>query len=115
MVSYTDLSPLKQPDAPVIAHLNDRILAQDSPPRKNGVSDFKRGAIQPTVVRQSLEEWQSNWSQLRTNVLYFKGATEDALPELQQLFKSCRGIRLNVDPHSSLEIAGNVEFRNVLD
>ncbi|KAJ2220234.1 hypothetical protein EV180_005071 [Coemansia sp. RSA 518] len=115
MVSYTDLSPLKQPDAPVIAHLNDRILAQVSPPRKNGVSDFKGGAIQPTVVRQSLEEWQSNWSQLHTKVLYFKGATEDALPELQQLFKSCRGIRLNVDPHNSLEIAGNVEFRNVLD
>ncbi|KAJ2476884.1 hypothetical protein IWW56_004664 [Coemansia sp. RSA 2131] len=115
MVSYTDLSPLKQPDAPIVAHLNDRALAQVSPPRKNSVNDFKRGAMQPTVVRQSLEEWQSNWSQLHTKVLYFKGATEDALPELQKLFKSCRGIRLNVDPHSSLEIAGNVEFRNVLD
>ncbi|PIA13050.1 hypothetical protein COEREDRAFT_78242 [Coemansia reversa NRRL 1564] len=52
---------------------------------------------------------------MHTKTLYFKGATEDALPELQQLFKSCRGIRLNVDPHDFLEIAGNVEFRNVHD
>ncbi|KAJ2631377.1 hypothetical protein GGF44_003957, partial [Coemansia sp. RSA 1694] len=48
-------------------------------------------------------------------MLYFKGVTEDALPELQQLFKTFRGIRLNVDPHDSLEIAGSVEFRNIYD
>ncbi|KAJ2585481.1 hypothetical protein EV177_009938, partial [Coemansia sp. RSA 1804] len=61
------------------------------------------------------EEWQRSWDLLHNKTLYFRGVTEDALPELQRLFKACRGIRLNVDPHESLDIAGNVEFRNVYD
>ncbi|KAJ1815446.1 hypothetical protein LPJ75_002367 [Coemansia sp. RSA 2598] len=52
---------------------------------------------------------------MHSKALYFSGVTEDALPELQKLFKASRGIRLNVDPHSSEKITGNVEFRNVYD
>ncbi|KAI7831859.1 hypothetical protein BX661DRAFT_179403 [Kickxella alabastrina] len=97
MVSYTDLSPLKQPDAPVAIHLNDPLpeqIANTLPPA---------------------DEWHEDWSQMHSKILYFGGVTEDALPELQKLFKSCRGIRLNVDPHESAQITGNVEFRNVYD
>ncbi|KAJ2736999.1 hypothetical protein H4R23_001906 [Coemansia sp. Cherry 401B] len=111
MVSYTDLSPLKQPDAPVVVHLNDPVQAPARKPEKVP----RRDTRQPAAEHQSPEEWLRSWDQLHTKVLYFKGVTEDALPELQQLFKSCRGTRLNVDPHDSLDIAGNVQFRNVFD
>ncbi|KAJ2076827.1 hypothetical protein H4R24_005483 [Coemansia sp. RSA 988] len=129
MVSYTDLSPLKQPGAPVAMGLNDPLPEQQqqqqqdrrqgkrrSSPHRNtkGSIDHVQGQ-QPPETTQYSEDWLRNWNQMHTKTLYFKGATEDALSELQQLFKSCRGIRLNIDPHDSLEIAGNVEFRNVHD
>ncbi|KAJ2608281.1 hypothetical protein H4S08_004512 [Coemansia sp. RSA 1365] len=131
MVSYTDLSPLKQPKAPVAVGLNDPLPEQPQQQQKQqGNRREKRQSSshksatkgstahvqsQPPESTQHPEDWLDNWNQMHTKTLYFKGATEDALPELQQLFKSCRGIRLNVDPHDSLEIAGNVEFRNVHD
>ncbi|KAJ2728505.1 hypothetical protein IW152_005955 [Coemansia sp. BCRC 34962] len=68
-----------------------------------------------SAERGDPDEWRHGWEQMHSKKLYFKGVTEDALPELQQLFKTYRGIRLNVDPHDSLEIAGNVEFRNIYD
>ncbi|KAJ2805617.1 hypothetical protein H4R20_002018 [Coemansia guatemalensis] len=133
MVSYTDLSPLKQPEAPVAVGLNDPLpeqQQQQQQQKKQGHRQGKRRSSshrsstkgptdhvqsQPLETTQHPEDWLRNWNQMHTKTLYFKGATEDALPELQQLFKSCRGIRLNVDPHDSLEITGNVEFRNVHD
>ncbi|KAJ2848209.1 hypothetical protein IWW36_003438 [Coemansia brasiliensis] len=118
MVSYTDLSPLKQPEAPVVVHLNDPAPAQTSPTHKQKGDKGAKGAkrdFKPPAQQQRLEAWLRNWNQLHSKVLYFKGVTEDALAELRQLFKLCRGIRLNVEPHESLQITGNVEFRNVYD
>ncbi|KAJ2227912.1 hypothetical protein IWW45_006825, partial [Coemansia sp. RSA 485] len=100
MVSYADLSSIKQPDAPVAVDLNDPI------PETAPVN---------TKPLEPSDEWHGNWNQMHSKVLYFSGVTEDALPELQKLFKASRGIRLNVDPHSSEKITGNVEFRNVYD
>ncbi|KAJ2720912.1 hypothetical protein GGI07_004308 [Coemansia sp. Benny D115] len=88
MVSYTDLSPLKQPDAPVEVDLNAPV---------------------------PLSDWHGRWLSLHSKTLYFSNVAEDALPELQKLFKASRGIRLNVDPHESMQITGSVEFRNVYD
>ncbi|KAJ1642270.1 hypothetical protein LPJ64_005867, partial [Coemansia asiatica] len=100
MVSYADLSSIKQPDAPVAVDLNDPM--PDTAPAN-------------TRPLEPLDDWHSSWNQMHSKVLYFGGVTEDALPELQKLFKASRGIRLNVDPHSSEQITGNVEFRNVYD
>ncbi|KAJ1665214.1 hypothetical protein IW140_003518 [Coemansia sp. RSA 1813] len=115
MVSYTDLLPLKQPETPVAVDLSDPVPQKsDLKSRKNskaGHSARRRRSSNQT----SPEEWLRIWDKLHNKVLYFRGVTEDALPELQRLFKSCRGIRLNVDPHESLDISGNVEFRNVYD
>ncbi|KAJ2156241.1 hypothetical protein GGF46_005318 [Coemansia sp. RSA 552] len=119
MVSYTDLSPLKQPDAPVAVNLNDPL--PEHPQQRRSLPGQRRSTQVQKPSREAAdgharaEEWLRKWGQLHTKVLYFKGVTEDALPELQQLFKACRGIRLNVDPHDSPEITGNVEFRNVND
>ncbi|KAI9480006.1 hypothetical protein LPJ78_005701 [Coemansia sp. RSA 989] len=117
MVSYTDLSPLKQPEAPVVVHLNDPPPAQASPTHKQKGDREAKGARRDSKPsqQQSAEAWLRNWNQLHSKVLYFKGVTEDALTELRQLFKQCRGIRLNVEPHESRQITGNVEFRNVFD
>ncbi|KAJ1936843.1 hypothetical protein FBU59_004928, partial [Linderina macrospora] len=105
MVSYTDLSPLKQPDAPVAVNLNDPVPQQFPQARSRGQSQSEAQNAQ----------WKAGWDRMHNRVLYFWGVTEQALPELQQLFKSCRGIRLNVDPHESDSITGNVEFRNIND
>ncbi|KAJ1722284.1 hypothetical protein LPJ61_005946, partial [Coemansia biformis] len=114
MVSYTDLSPIKQPAAPVVVDLNDPLPdKRPSPAGQSSTNDELKQ--QQANERRRSEEWLRNWNQLHSKVLYFKGATEDALPELQQLFKACRGTRLNVDPHTSLDIAGNVEFRSIHD
>ncbi|KAJ2480964.1 hypothetical protein EV174_003592 [Coemansia sp. RSA 2320] len=116
MVSYTDLSPLKQPAVPVAVGLNDPLPdLQPSPVRGKGGKDTRAADKRDSGERISVEEWRRGWEQMHSKMLYFKGVTEDALPELQQLFKAYRGIRLNIDPHESLEIAGNVEFRNVYD
>ncbi|KAJ1723447.1 hypothetical protein LPJ53_002202 [Coemansia erecta] len=101
MVSYADLSAIKQPDAPVAVDLND--------PLPDSASPANTRPLEPA------DEWHRNWNKLHTKVLYFSGVTEDALSELQKLFKASRGIRLNVDPHTSEQITGNVEFRNVYD
>ncbi|KAJ2769625.1 hypothetical protein IWQ57_003024, partial [Coemansia nantahalensis] len=116
MVSYTDLSPIKKSAVPVVVDLNDPV--HEKPPQANGRRDSKgdsRQQQQTAGDRQKAEEWLRAWNKLHSKVLYFKGATEDALPELQQLFKACRGVRLNVDPHPALDIAGNVEFRSIHD
>ncbi|KAJ2552807.1 hypothetical protein EV175_003171 [Coemansia sp. RSA 1933] len=125
MVSYTDLSPLKQPKAPVAVDLNDPMPQQKVPKSSkkapSSPSSSKAGSHPGGRRRRSSnkgsspKEWLRTWDKLHDKVLYFRGVTEDALPELQRLFKSCRGIRLNVDPHESLDISGNVEFRNVYD
>ncbi|KAJ2879548.1 hypothetical protein IWW38_006099, partial [Coemansia aciculifera] len=118
MVSYTDLSPIKQPAAPLAVGLNDPLLPEQLPSPVRTKSRKDSGA--PNSHSSKAEhgdpdEWRRGWEQMHSKMLYFKGVTEDALPELQQLFKTYRGIRLNVDPHDSLEIAGNVEFRNIYD
>ncbi|KAJ2659777.1 hypothetical protein IWW48_003291 [Coemansia sp. RSA 1200] len=120
MVSYTDLLPTKQPRAPVAADLNDPQPQQKNPSTKPKSRRSTRGGHSSGRRRRqssqvSAEEWQRSWDLLHNKILYFRGVTEDALPELQRLFKACRGIRLNVDPHESFDIAGNVEFRNVYD
>ncbi|KAJ1735155.1 hypothetical protein LPJ72_002014 [Coemansia sp. Benny D160-2] len=120
MVSYTDLLPAKQPRAPVAADLNDPQPQQKNPstkpkPRRSTRGGHSSGRRRRQSSQVSAEEWQRSWDLLHNKILYFRGVTEDALPELQRLFKACRGIRLNVDPHESLDIAGNVEFRNVYD
>ncbi|KAJ2485416.1 hypothetical protein IWW37_005947 [Coemansia sp. RSA 2050] len=113
MVSYTDLSPIKQPAAPVSVGLNDPMPEQPQPPTR--AKSRKDSGGRGSAERGDPDEWRHGWEQMHSKKLYFKGVTEDALPELQQLFKTYRGIRLNVDPHDSLEIAGNVEFRNIYD
>ncbi|KAJ2682852.1 hypothetical protein IWW39_005814 [Coemansia spiralis] len=113
MVSYTDLSPIKQPAAPVSVGLNDPMPEQLHPPARG--KSRKDSGGHGSAEQSDPDEWRRGWEQMHSKKLYFKGVTEDALPELQQLFKTYRGIRLNVDPHDSLEIAGNVEFRNIYD
>ncbi|KAJ2055682.1 hypothetical protein GGI17_006556 [Coemansia sp. S146] len=116
MVSYTDLSPIKQPAVPVAVSLNDPLPEQlPSPVRAKSRKDSGAPGGRGAAERNDPDEWRRGWEQMHSKTLYFKGVTEDALPELQHLFKTYRGIRLNVDPHESLEITGNVEFRNIYD
>ncbi|ORX67601.1 hypothetical protein DL89DRAFT_324352 [Linderina pennispora] len=102
-----NLSPLKQPDAPVALNLNDPAPMPQQFPQSRS-----RGQSQSEAQNA---QWQAGWDQMHRRVLYFQGVNEQSLPELQQLFKSSRGIRLNVDPHESDSITGNVEFRNIDD
>ncbi|KAJ1955567.1 hypothetical protein GGI12_005530, partial [Dipsacomyces acuminosporus] len=122
MVSYTDLSPIKQPDAPVAVDLNEPVAqpAQQQPQstpthgsRKHPKAVAGEHASVPS--QSQIDEWRQGWDQMHSKVLYFWGVTENSLAELQMLFKACRGTRLNVDPHESISISGNVEFRNVYD
>ncbi|KAJ2555279.1 hypothetical protein GGH95_005456, partial [Coemansia sp. RSA 1836] len=78
MVSYTDLSPIKQPAAPVAVGLNDPLPEQlPSPARAKTRKDSGALSSHSKAERSDPDEWRRGWEQMHSKMLYFKGVTED--------------------------------------